>query len=138
MRSWAWQNLVDFWSLAHAWGWCFGTYAVARVTRRLRFALAIDRYGVEARRWDIRVIDRPTLILVAAVLVGIGWEVVEATWIEPWLHFREPWGNRLTDIVLDALGALAGVRSADRPVPECREELMARRPGHRVVVENLK
>jgi hypothetical protein len=129
MRSWAWQNLVDWWSLAHAWGWLLTTYALARATRRLRFAVAIDRLGTPSgTRWQIRVIDRPTLILVCAVLAGIGWEVVEATWIEPWLHFREPWGNRLADIVLDALGAWVGIETADRTVVEYRTELGRRSP----------
>jgi hypothetical protein len=129
--TWAWQQLVDWWSLAHAWGWAFGTYSVARVTRRLRFALAIDRLGFPNRgiagtRWRIRVVDRPTLILVCAVLAGIGWEVVEATWIEPWLHFREPWGNRLADVAFDALGAWVGLKTADRSVEEYRAELASK------------
>jgi hypothetical protein len=133
-----WQKLIDFWSLAHAWGWAAGTWPACRATRRLRLALAIDHYGAEGDRWEVRAIDRPSLILLAAVLAGVGWEVVEATWIEPWLHFREPLGNRLIDIALDALGALVGVKTADRSVPEYREELLARQPGHRVVIENLK
>lgn len=139
MRTWAWQRFVDWWSLAHAWGWAVGSYAAARLTRRLRLALAIDRYGVvEAWRWDVRVIDRPTLILVLAVLVGVGWEVAEATWIEPWLHFREPLGNRLADIVFDALGAWVGVKTADRTVPEYRDELLAQQPGRQGTIENLR
>lgn len=89
---WAWQNYLDFWSLAHAWGWAAGSWAVA---------------------WWVRPLRREvSQIFVAAVMAGVLWEVVEASWIEPWLAFAEPWGNRVADVVLDALGAWVGLRTA--------------------------
>ncbi len=83
--AWLWQNVVDYWSLAHCWGWALGAWI--------------------ATRWL-----KPPVVLVVAILLGISWEVVEASWVEAWLRFREPLGNRLADIVVDSLGAWFGVR----------------------------
>ncbi len=110
MIGWLWQNVVDFWSLAHCGGWGLGAALVAVLTSRLRLLYAVDTSRTDELRWRVRILDRPVVLFWIAVAVGIGWEAVEAAWIEPWLHFREPAWNRVADVFFDALGARIGIR----------------------------
>lgn len=78
--------LIDWWSFAHMTGWFIVT---ALVISKTKLTLWV------------------TVIL--AALVGVSWEVIELTIVEPALHFHEPWYNRwCTDLIFDTSGGLFG------------------------------
>lgn len=49
-------------------------------------------------------------IILLAIVLGVGWEVIELLWVEKWLGFHEPWLNRGSDIIFDVLGAYLAVK----------------------------
>jgi hypothetical protein len=109
LRSWLWQNVMDWWSLAHCWGWGLAAWVAAK--RWHHVSVTVDSEYLGGGKY-LAFYPVGKLVLIAAVAAGIGWEATEAAWIEPWLHFHEPPLNRLTDILFDAAGAWMGVRMA--------------------------